>query len=319
MICCVLPLGMRANPAEAAIATGDDEFVPFDPAHPMAAIPSVIAAAPASNLRFMPPSSILEFSVVRVREGSLCHTRLGPSFGSHLGGRDQAASAIPQFGRMSRPGSPINAIGAVKGGSRTAGPKRRRVTFGKVVLWLFLWPFRLYWWLLVLGWRLLKTVVRAVFGGAAAILRAPFHWRIRSSRRAMRRYGSDLAAIDRMGGYDFEARLGALFGALGYGVEPTKLSGDKGADLVVTRNGERIVIQAKCYGPDRRVSVDAIQEAVTAIRPYRAHRAAVVTNRAFTSQAIELAEDNGVRLWDRSFLEQALAAEQLANTSRPVL
>lgn len=200
---------------------------------------------------------------------------------------------------------------------KTSLPRRRRIAFAKVVLWFFCWPLILYWWLLVVGWRLLKGAVRLIFRGVRAGLRALVHWRPRVLAKS---YGSGLAAIDRMDGYRFEARLSALFGALGYAVEPTKLSGDKGADLIVSRNGERIVIQAKCYGQGRRVGVAAVQQAVAAIRSYRAHRAAVVTNREFTRQAVEIAEDNGVRLWDRRCLEQAVAAEErIATDPYPLL
>lgn len=106
--------------------------------------------------------------------------------------------------------------------------------------------------------------------------------------------------IDRMTGTMFERCLADLFARQGYQVEHTGRLGDYGADLVVTRDAQRSVVQAKRW--TRQVGVRAVQEAVAAKGIYHCTHAMVVTNSSFTHQARRLAEANGVELWDRKQL-----------------
>jgi len=95
-------------------------------------------------------------------------------------------------------------------------------------------------------------------------------------------------------GSNFENLLYRLFRAMGYFVQKTGQTGDQGGDLIANLNGQRIVIQAKCYA--EAVSNKAIQEAVAAQKFYNANKAMVVTNSNFTNGAIELAKVNDVEL-----------------------
>jgi restriction system protein len=116
---------------------------------------------------------------------------------------------------------------------------------------------------------------------------------------------SGIREIDAMDGRTFERRLGILFKGLGYRVEPTgSAAGDYGCDLVVSKDGERAVVQAKCWRTN--VGVKAVQEAATARAYYKATGAYVVTNRGFSKQAQSLAHANGVVLWGRNELVRAL-------------
>ena len=107
-----------------------------------------------------------------------------------------------------------------------------------------------------------------------------------------------------MTGGEFEQRLAALFRQLGYETQPTKASGDFGADLILTGNGERVVVQAKRWKDT--VGVKGVQEAHAAISYYKARRAMVVTTGGFTRQAAELAKRTKVELWNRTRLVDAL-------------
>lgn len=111
---------------------------------------------------------------------------------------------------------------------------------------------------------------------------------------------SSVAQVDLMSGYDFERFLKRLFESMGYRVEHTRLSGDQGADLVASKAGEKIVVQAKRFSG--KVGNEAVQEAVASIGYYSADRAMVVTSSYFTRQAIELARANGVELVNRDRL-----------------
>lgn len=110
--------------------------------------------------------------------------------------------------------------------------------------------------------------------------------------------------IDNLNGYEFEYFLKALFEKMGYNVENTPLSGDQGADLVINRFSERIVVQAKRYND--KVSNKAVQEVVASIAQYNAHKGIVATNNEFTLSAIELARSNDVELIDRYKLENLI-------------
>ena len=102
--------------------------------------------------------------------------------------------------------------------------------------------------------------------------------------------------LNELSGQDFERLLTELFREGGWKVEPTPLTNDGGADLVIIRDGKRSVVQAK--RSRRAVGVKAVQEVVASMPRYRADDAIVVTNARFTRSAIRLAKENRVRLWD---------------------
>ena len=109
----------------------------------------------------------------------------------------------------------------------------------------------------------------------------------------------DLASVKN--GADFEKYLYNIFEKIGYNVTNTKGSGDKGADLILSRNNVKHVVQAKFYSGT--VGFDAIKEAHTGKDIYKAIKAAVVTNSTFTKQAIETATTLNVILIDGNKLQ----------------
>lgn len=114
--------------------------------------------------------------------------------------------------------------------------------------------------------------------------------------------------FDDMTGEEFENFLKTIFERLGYEVETTPISGDFGADLILTKNNERIVVQAKRYSST--VGISAIQEIFAAKKYYSASSAMVVTNNYFTSAAIELAVSTKITLWDREKLIEEIVNMQ---------
>lgn len=111
-----------------------------------------------------------------------------------------------------------------------------------------------------------------------------------------------LKQIDSMTGSQFEEFVAAVLQGNGYEIlEMTKATGDFGADIIVSRNEERIAVQCKRYA--NPVGLKAVQEAISAMKHYDCDSCLVVTNSKFTNQAIELANDNEVvGLWDRNIL-----------------
>jgi HJR/Mrr/RecB family endonuclease len=107
-----------------------------------------------------------------------------------------------------------------------------------------------------------------------------------------------------LSGYDFESLLYRLFSNIGYAVQRTGKVGDQGADLIANLNGQRIVIQAKCYIGN--VGNSAVQEAIAAQKFYNCNKAMAVTNSSFTREAIDLAKVSNVELIDGKKLSELL-------------
>ena len=100
-----------------------------------------------------------------------------------------------------------------------------------------------------------------------------------------------------MTGVEFENFLMYHFRKLGYKVKTTPTSNDYGADLILTKNGHRICVQAKRYKSN--VGNSAVQEVCAAMAYYKCDSGMVVTNSYFTTNAKNLAKANNIKLWDR--------------------
>lgn len=111
-------------------------------------------------------------------------------------------------------------------------------------------------------------------------------------------------------GTAFEEYLGSIFGDLGYVVDLTPASGDFGADLILSKDGNRIAVQAKQYA--KPVGFDAVKEAHFARSYYSASQAWVIATHGFTPQAIKAAESTDVMLIDGKEL-LSLASKAIIN------
>lgn len=110
---------------------------------------------------------------------------------------------------------------------------------------------------------------------------------------------------DQMEGHAFEYYCADILDKNGFSnIEVTKGSGDQGIDIIAYKDGIKYGIQCKCYASD--IGNKAVQEAFAGKTYYGCHVAAVLTNRYFTKSAKELAETNGVLLWDRDKLNTLL-------------
>lgn len=146
----------------------------------------------------------------------------------------------------------------------------------------------------------------AMAGVTAAILPRLLHLR----RRDMM-LRSTMADIDRMTGVEFEELLAHYFTVDRYVAQTTPKTGDYGADIVLRKGGEVIVVQAKRYRGS--IGIGAVQEVTAAKAHYRASQAMVITNSFFTKAAISLARANRVVLWDRDELCARLEAMEAAS------
>jgi predicted nucleic acid-binding Zn-ribbon protein len=110
--------------------------------------------------------------------------------------------------------------------------------------------------------------------------------------------------IDIMSGEAFESCLSDLYEKMGYIVESTPVTGDQGADLIITKHGIRSVVQAKRYSS--AVGNSAVQQAIAALSYYQGNKAVVVTNNYFTQSAVKLAKSANVELMDRDKLHSLI-------------
>jgi restriction system protein len=116
-----------------------------------------------------------------------------------------------------------------------------------------------------------------------------------------------------MSGTDFELFLTSLFAKLGYKTEHVGHTGDFGVDVVVEREGKRIAIQSKRYGPKNKAGEDAVREALAGIKMYNCSSAIVVTNSFYTPMAKKLARANSIELWDRNKLAESIMLSKRTN------
>lgn len=109
---------------------------------------------------------------------------------------------------------------------------------------------------------------------------------------------------------EFEDYLEQVLRVQGYLVETTKVTGDQGVDLVVSKHGVRIAIQVKGY--HHSVGNAAVQQAFAGMAHYLCDQCAVITNSRFSSSAVELAgSTNCVLIHEHNFRDFVLGQFEL--------
>ena len=112
-----------------------------------------------------------------------------------------------------------------------------------------------------------------------------------------------IPAYDLMNGHEFEQFCATILKENGFNhVEVTKVSGDHGIDILADKDEISYAIQCKCYSSN--VGNDAVQQALAGKKFYKRDIAVVLTNQYFTPQAKEEASVFGVKLWDRTKLNE---------------
>ncbi len=109
--------------------------------------------------------------------------------------------------------------------------------------------------------------------------------------------------FDNMEGHDFEQFCADVLAQNGFErIKVTQGSGDQGVDIIAYKDDVKYGIQCKCYSSD--IGNRAVQEVFAGKAYYQCHIGVVLTNRYFTKSAIELANRNGIILWNRDKLLQ---------------
>lgn len=114
-----------------------------------------------------------------------------------------------------------------------------------------------------------------------------------------------MGKVDHMDGHHFEKYCATVLQKNGFvNVSVTPGSGDQGVDVIAEKEGVRYAVQCKCYSS--ALGNTPVQEVCAGKSMYNCHVGVVMTNNYFTAGAKQLAEKNGILLWDRDKLQQMI-------------
>jgi len=107
--------------------------------------------------------------------------------------------------------------------------------------------------------------------------------------------------ISEMSGTQFERFVGELYARLGYQCEFTPAGADQGVDLILSKDGQKIAVQAKQW--KNPVGNAAVQAVIAGKCYYGCSRGIVITTSTFTKSARELATaEKTIDLVDKKLL-----------------
>lgn len=119
----------------------------------------------------------------------------------------------------------------------------------------------------------------------------------------------DISSIDHMDGHKFEYFCADILKKNGFvKVSVTPGSGDMGVDILAEKEGVKYAVQCKNY--ESSLGNKPIQEITAGKNYYKCHVGVVMTNSHFTPGAIELANANGILLWDRSVVQKMMSSQK---------
>lgn len=125
-----------------------------------------------------------------------------------------------------------------------------------------------------------------------------------------------LDSIAALGWRDFERLVGEAFRRQGYTVEETGLGGaDGGIDLVLRKDGKRILVQCKQWRR-QKVPVNVAREMYGLLAHHGADEVRIATVGGYTPDAARFAQDKPIRLIDGEALLAMIRDVQAGNSTR---
>lgn len=104
--------------------------------------------------------------------------------------------------------------------------------------------------------------------------------------------------IDSMDGQEFECFVASLIVKNGLGsTQGTPVTGDFGVDIIL--NSDTAI---QCKRSSKNLGINPLQEVYAGMKHYGCKNAIVITNAYFTSNAVTLAEELNISLWDRDVI-----------------
>ena len=141
------------------------------------------------------------------------------------------------------------------------------------------------------------------------LLGAAMSWIGRRQRRRLLDAQHGLDSIAALGWRHFEQLVGEAFRRLGYTVEETGLGGaDGGIDLVLSKNGRRVLVQCKQWRR-RQIPVNVVREMYGLLTHHRADEVKIACSGTYTRDAAQFANGKPIEL---------IAGEELLRMVRAV-
>lgn len=109
------------------------------------------------------------------------------------------------------------------------------------------------------------------------------------------RHISSLNQLKSLDPFEFEKYIADIFRMKGYIADVTRRSGDGGKDIILSKDNVRSIVECKRYNATK-VGRPDIQKFHSAIIDSNAQNGFYITTGAFTSPAIEYAEDKSIKL-----------------------
>lgn len=137
-------------------------------------------------------------------------------------------------------------------------------------------------------------------------------------RRRLLDTRAGLDSIAALGWRDFERLVGEAYRRQGYSVEETGLGGaDGGIDLILTRDGQRTLVQCKRWRRDK-VTVNVVREMYGLLAHHGAHQVRIATVGGFTRDAAYFAAGKPIELIDgQALLAMVREVQDEAGSDRP--
>ncbi|MEQ8175073.1 MAG: restriction endonuclease [Syntrophomonadaceae bacterium] len=110
--------------------------------------------------------------------------------------------------------------------------------------------------------------------------------------------------VDLMNDEEFERFIISLFFKMGYKTTSTRMAGEFGVNLIASKNGNKIGIQAKCNVSN--ITQEEIQLLRGGLNQYQLGQGLAITNMYFTAGAVRLADTSGIVLWNRDVLRDKI-------------
>jgi restriction endonuclease Mrr len=112
----------------------------------------------------------------------------------------------------------------------------------------------------------------------------------------------------------FEKAIQDLFVKMNYEVTLTNYIGDYGADLIVKKDSEILVVQCKKYMEKHKVGAPEVQRTLGSMYRYNASKAILVTTSDFTNKARIQAREAPIELWNNRILREQFMKAYLTNS-----
>ena len=146
------------------------------------------------------------------------------------------------------------------------------------------------------------------------LIGAVMSWVKQRHRRKLFDAQQGLESIAALGWRHFEQLVGEAFRRQGYMVEETGLGGaDGGIDLVLSKNGRRVLVQCKQWR-QRQVGAKVVREMYGLLAHHRADEVKIACSGTYTRDAQEFAKDKPIELIGGEELLRMVREVQTAST-----